>query len=441
MARRDRVVRGRVIVGVVGPIVPPGPAQVVDALYQLVLDGRDPQLAYGFADDGKNWSNNNRALAEWCAEMVVSIPHAAGEPVLAMAARQQWRVDSEHPVRFVLSGDYVIQVADQALGDGVEFLRRMSDVLAISTGAVTLPPLASEQPLYPILAVLRATSSGSRRRSVMPAGSVSSGHSGHAGHAGHGGHGGHADRSGRGGQTRSPWHPDVLTAAASAPRSTLQVVQGWARARDESLTVTAVLSAVLRRSLGAAGISLDRDAAVVIDLRRFLDPARRAVRGNFFSTVNLRVADPGNPGQLARAMRGALESGSAVRALLRTLVRRELFGSPATYPREVSAQPQARLVVTNLGDSGALTGLRWKAPAEERLCACLIRPDRPEDISLVVLGSADALHVSASFHGTTFAPERVQRALDEALRDPVALLNNKHISSNKSLGIAPDAPR
>jgi hypothetical protein len=406
MARRDRVVRGRVIVGVIGPIAAPGPAQVVEALYRLVLDGRDPQLAYGFAEDGKNWSNNDHSLAEWCAEMVVSVPFATPESVLAIAARQQWRVDAEHPVRFVLSGDYVIQVADQALGDGVDFLRRMSDVLAFSAGEAPLTPLAAEQPQFPLLAALRASSSGWRHRSIVPTGYLA------------------RRRTDRGKRSRSLWHPDVVAVAASAPRSTLQVMQSWAHARDESLTVTAVLSAVLRRSLSAAGISLGGDAAVVVDLRRFLDPARGTVRGNFFSVVNLRVADPGNPGQLTRAIRSALESGSAARALLRTLVHRELFGAPTKVALEVSAVPRARLVFNNLGDTGALRGVRWKAPAEGRVCACLIRPDRPEDIMLVVLGLADALHVSASFHGTSFAPDRVQRALNEALRAPLALLEN-----------------
>jgi hypothetical protein len=413
MARRDRVVRGRVIVGVIGPITAPSPAQVVEALYQLVLDRRDPQLAYGFAEDGKNWSNNDHALADWCAEMVVSIPFATPESVLAIAARQQWRVDAEHPVRFVLSGDYVIQVADQALGDGVDFFRRMWDVLAFATGATPITPVAVEPPQFPVLAALRASSSGLRHPSVVAAGHLP------------------RRRAGARRRTKSPWHPDVLAVAASAPRSSLQVIRGWARARDESLTVTAVLSAVVRRSLGAAGVSLDTDAAVVVDLRRFLAPTAGTVRGNFSSTVNLRVSDPGDPGQLVRAIRSALQSGSAVRALLRSIVRRELFGAPARVPLEVSTEPQARLVFNNLGNCGALPGLRWKAPPEGRLCVCLMRPDRPEDISLVVLGLADALHVSASFHATTFAPDRIQRALNGALRDPVALLGDS------SLDLAP----
>ena len=453
MARRDRLVRGQVIVGVVGPIVAPDAVDLVDALRHRLGDGRDPRLGFGFAEDGKSWSINDHEPAEWCAEMVVSIPPETPESILAIAARQIWRVDTEHPVRFVLCGDYVIQVADQALGDGVEFLRRMSDVLALATGGAaatarngmqpTVTPSiaalrsAAQRPTaqrtaalrksgrrptllrpgaelrYPLLAVLRASASTprvstagrtpgrspSRRLTPDVPRSVS--------------------------REKSLWHPDVVVAAASAPRIAITRLRDWAQTRREPVTFSAVVSALLHRAFGRTGVPLASDVAVVVNLRRYLDPERGDVAGNFFSTLRLRVSDPGAPEQVSRAIRSAVNSTRPARALLATVIGRELFGPQERFPREIPAEPRARLVVNNLGDSRALDGLDWKAPPEGRLCACLIRPERAEDIVLVVLGLADALHVSASFHGTTFAHEQVQRALELALHDPLTVLGDE----------------
>jgi len=448
MARRDRLVRGQVIVGVVGPIVAPDALNLVDALRQRLGDGRDPRLGFGFAEDGKNWSINHHEPAEWCAEMVVSIPPETPEAILAIAARQIWRVDTEHPVRFVLCGDYVIQVADQALGDGVEFLRRMSDVLALATGGVAATPrngmlpnatspvperrpaaqrtaalrsssLPSDAELrFPLLTVLRASASTPRRGSTERTQSPSS-----------------AERPSPAARStpavprpisrqKMLWHPDVVVAAASAPRTAITRLRDWARARREPATFSAVLSALLHRAFARTGVPLASDVAVVVNLRRYLDPERGDVSGNFFSTLRLRISDPGDPQQVSRAIRSAVNSTRPARALLATVIGRELFGPQERFPREISAEPRARLVVNNLGDSRALDSLDWKAPPEGRLCACLIRPERAEDIVLVVLGLADALHVSASFHGTTFAQEQVQMALELALRDPLGVLDD-----------------
>ena len=221
------------------------------------------------------------------------------------------------------------------------------------------------------------------------------------------------------------WHPDVVVAAASAPRTAITRLRDWAQTRREPATFSAVLSALLHRAFARTGVPLASDVAVVVNLRRYLDPERGDVAGNFFSTLRLRVSDVGDPEQVSRVIRSAVNSTRPARALLATVIGRELFGPPQRFPREISAEPRARLVVNNLGDSRALDSLDWKAPPEGRLCACLIRPERAEDIVLVVLGLADALHVSASFHGTTFAQEQVQRALELALRDPLGVLDDQ----------------
>jgi hypothetical protein len=444
MSRRDRLVRGQVIVGVVGPIDAPDASDLTDALRQLVMDGYDPRVGYGFAEDGKNWSINDHTPADWCEEMVVSIPSATPETILAVAARQVWRVDTEHPVRFVLSGDYVIQVADQAIGDGVEFLRRMSDVLGLATGVAPVAPRPTGSPRFPLLAVLRASAgrphhvlSGlvdrATRRTSAAVGTASPGTT-----AAHGITG--TPRAStvprysvlrplprRRVRRKTLWHPDVVVAAASTHHTVVTRLRRWAQASTEPTTFSAVLSALLRRAFERSGVPLAEHTAIVVDLRRFLHADQHEVAGNFFSTVRLRVSDPGNPAQVSRAIESAVTSTRPARALLATVLGRELFGMPERFPREIRAEPRARLVVNNLGESRALDSLAWKAPPEARLCACLIRPERAEDIVLVVLTLAEALHVSASFHGTTFAQEQVQLALDLALGDSLALLDDSGV--------------
>jgi hypothetical protein len=410
MTIRDRLMRGAAVIGMIGPLEVPAREEVVAALRRIAREGLHTRVALGFHVDGKNWSYDTQTLDEWCDEIVVTVAPATADTILALATQQAWLIDAEHPLRFVLAGDYVIQLNDHSLGDGVMFLDRLATVLHVASGDVELPSWVTTKPHGSPLVRAMKTTFVAQRGAVRELLDERK-----------------ADRSLPRESIPGPtvrWRPELVVIARSSPTSALKELQRWIRATDRTVTVAAALIVVLRRSLADAGIEMQRDTEVVYNLRRYLPADSGLVSGNFIAGLPVRVADPDDPKQVAEGIRIQLESGRPLAALALGVGRKALFGTQAELADEVHSTPRAMLVFNNLGVARSLQSLPWKTGPEERTCSFVVRSDEPDSITVLLTIIAGVIHLSASFHSNVFDEQILTAAFEHALANPVALLES-----------------
>ncbi|MCU1404344.1 MAG: hypothetical protein JWQ43_647 [Glaciihabitans sp.] len=408
MNTRDRMLRGEVVTAIIGPIVVPSRDQVVQALLTIARHGHHTRIPLGFHVDAKNWVVDDDELKSWCEGMVVTIAPATAETINSIALRQAWLVDAERPLRFVLAGDYVIQVNDHALGDGVMLMDRLTTVLRVAAGGQDLPPWVTTVPAHrPIQLALRHTflhTKSAIRRLLADR---------------------RADRSSR--ESRDigpvrPWRPELAVATATAPVASLKQIQSWIRSTDRSLTVAAALLVVLRRALESSGMELQNKTEVIYNLRRYLPPEVSLVDSNFIAGLPVQVSDPNDVKQVDEAMRRQFDSGRPLAVLLLGVIQHVIFGNQFKMPTEVGQSPRASMVFNNMGVSRSLQQLPWTAPVEGRSCNFVVRADGPEDITLIIVIVAGAIHLTAAFNSNVFDEARLSLALQEALDNPLAHL-------------------
>ena len=406
MTTRDRMLRGNVVGFGLGPIKVPDRASMVTALCAVAAYGAHTRIGFGFDPDGTHWTFDPEALEEWCSEMVTSVAPATAETVPLVVSLHLSLLDSAHPLRLLIAGDYLIVVTDHALGDPDFIVDAIAEVLSVAAGTAKISNwLHANHHRAPLPAAARNTffrrseaiSTARPRRSARIAGHTSDPVT----------------------CPRVRWHAEPAAAAASGPLAALEAVRGGSG--EGASACTAALVVVLRRALRASGIGLHPDSTVVHDLRRYLPPGGR-VAGNFRSTVALHAPDPNDITQVGRALELQRSTGRPLGALFLAVSKELVLGRRMRRPREVSVRPRARLIVSDLGADTALDGLRWTVMAERRSVAFLGNPSGPEDIHVVVVVIANVVHATASFHGNVFDEHLVQEAMRRAMNDPLSLV-------------------
>jgi hypothetical protein len=409
MTLRDQLMRGEAVIGIVGPIEVPDRAAFVKALYTLALCGPQTRIGLGFDLDAKNWRYDPATLAQWCDDTVLTLPAVSAETVVSVASRQAWLLDAEHPLRFALAGDYVIQVNDHALGDGVLFVDRLAAVIRMASGEPQLPDWAVRVPgRSPLLTAATSTfvrTKGAvralvanRRAEVVDANAPDSS------------------------ETES-WRPDIAVLVATIPADGMANIKRWSSALDPSLSISSALIVLVRRALEQAEVPLWRDTTVIYNLRRYLPSEACDVDGNFIAGLPIRVDDPNDVQAVAAGMKGHIETGRPLAALVIGVVRAAVFGVPLTLWRRVTSHPQVALVFNNLGRAKPLETLPWRVPPAERSCIIVTRPGGPEEAIALVAMVDGVLHVTFTFHSNVFDVDRVKAALLLLETNPVALLS------------------
>jgi hypothetical protein len=409
MTLRDQLLRGEPVVGIVGPVAVPDRAAFVRALHTLALCGPHTRIGLGFNLDGKNWRYDSSTLAQWCEEIVVSVPPVTAETVVGVANRQAWLLDAEHPLRFALAGDYVIQVNDHALGDGVLFVDRIAAVIRMANGAAELPVWATRVPTtHPLRRAV--TSTFLRHRRAVPALLANRRSE-------------QVDVTARPSSDTEPWRPDMAVLVASIAPDRISAIKRWSAAVDPTMSLSSALMIVVRRALEAAAVPLARDTSVIYNLRRYLPADASDVSGNFIAGLPLRVRDPNDVRAVAAMMRGQIDTGRPLAALVVGVVRAAIFGVPLTLWRRVSTEPRMNLLFNNLGRAAPFEALPWLVEPAERSCVIVTRPGDPEEVIALVAMVDGVLHVTVTFHGNVFDVDRVGQALRLLETDPVALLS------------------
>jgi hypothetical protein len=409
MTLRDQLLRGEAVIGIVGPVDVPDRAAFVKALHTLALCGPQTRIGLGFDLDGKSWRYDPGSLAQWCDDIVVTVPPVTADSVVAVASRQAWLLDAEHPLRFALAGDYVIQVNDHALGDGVLFVDRLAAVIRMASGETELPVWATR---VPARSPLRAAVTSTFLRGNGAIGALFANRRAEG-------------RSAAALTTRDSvvWRPDIAVLASTISAQRMAEIKQWNAAVDPTLSISAALIVGVRRALEAAAVPLRRDTVVIYNLRRYLPADACDVDGNFIAGLPVRVEDPHDVRAVAAGMAGQIASGRPLAALTIGVVRAAIFGVPLTLWRRVTARPQMELVFNNLGRAKPLESLPWRVPPAERTCVIVTRPDGPEEAIALVAMVDGVLHVTVTFHRNVFDVEQVQDALRLLESDPVALLN------------------
>lgn len=411
MTTRDRLLRGSSVVGAFGPIEMPSRDAIVRALRRIAAAGPNTRVGLGFDADGKNWTWDDDTLDEWCDEMVVSIAPASPQTIGTVAGGQRFRVEGAHPLCFVIAGDFIIEINDHALGDGVLFLDRLATTLQFAAGADEAPSwLAAKSERFPVLVAARETFL--RGKAVRKALFASR----------------RADRaipnepkSG----ARIPWHPEATMVTASASPTALKELQKWIRETDKTLTVSTALIVLLRRALEGAGLTLQRDTSMIYDLRRYLPEGRNRVSGNFIAGLPLRVQDPLDLQQISGVLRTHTASGRPLAALMVGIARHLVVGAPRQRDTTVRAQPRAHFVFNNMGMPRTLQQLPWSAPPDHRVSLSMVVPGGPEDIVVLASIVAGVISVTASFHSNVFDELVVEEALQRAMLNPLVLMGSR----------------
>jgi hypothetical protein len=408
MTLRDQLLRGDPVVGVLGPMHLPPREDIVRAVRTVAAAGPHTRVALGFAADAKYWHIDPTNLEEWCEEIVVSVPPVNADAIVALANRQAWLLDAQHPLRIILAGDYIIQVNDHALGDGVLFVDRLATIISLATGVRTLPYWVSTAPApNPLRRAVRHTLA--HRGAIAALTAERRADRAHA-------------RAHPGRSTGVPreWRPDLSIVATRVAATRMAAFKS--AARGSAATLSASLIVALRSALRSEDVPLSRDAMVIYNLRRYLPEGENVVSGNFVSGLLVRAANPDDAESLSDAMRVQIESARPLAALVVGVVKAGLVGVPSRLWRSVGDRPSANLVFNNLGRAEAFDGLPWTASPDDRTCAIITRPGSPEDVTILMVMVAGVLHVTASFHANVLNEEAVNRALARFAADPVALL-------------------
>jgi hypothetical protein len=410
MTLRDRLLRGDPVVGVLGPMrVPPRDA-IVRAVREIAQAGPHTRVALGFDADGRSWHAATDDLDAWCEEIVVSVPAPAVDDIVAFANRQAWLLDAHHPLRIILAGDYVVQVNDHALGDGVLFVERLAAIISLAAGATVVPDwLATVPERFPLRRAVRHTLGNRRALAALLSERRDDQVRARAYPA--------ADE----GPVR-PWRPDmgIVVTRVPAPRMS----EFRAAVQGTSATLTSALIVVMRRALRAEEIALARDTSVIYNLRRYLPDGTATVDGNFVSGLPIRAHDPDDPVSVAAVMREQIASARPLAALVVGVVKATVVGLPSRLWQVVTETPAAHLMFNNLGKAEAFDGLPWTTSPGDRTSAIINRPGGPADLSVLVVMVAGVLHVTASFHSNVLDEAAVQRAFDRFAADPVGLLQD-----------------
>jgi len=410
MNTRDRLLRGEIVIAILGPLKLPERESFVRALRTIASAGPHTRVGLGFHADGRNWVFDRSQLDQWCDDLVLTVRTATAETVHAVAMQQTWLVDAEHPLRFVLAGDYIIQVNDHSIGDGATLLDRLSTVVKLACGDDDIPAWVTNPPrTLPLVRALE--NSFVRNRGGVRALLANR----------------KADRA----QPRVrdtgeliPWRPELAASVAASPPSALKSIQRWIRETDRSVTVAGALVVLLRRAFETSGMEVQRDTTMVYNLRRYLPEDGGALTGNLISGLPLRVDDGNNPKQVSDAIARQLDSGRPLVALVIGVVRRAIFGGDFVLAGQVHAVPRVQLVFNNMGVARALQQLPWTTAVDERTVSFVVRPDEPEDITVIVAIVGGVIHLTASFHANVFSEAAVTEVLQRALDNPLALLES-----------------
>jgi hypothetical protein len=220
-----------------------------------------------------------------------------------------------------------------------------------------------------------------------------------------------------------PWHAQPTFAFARSDDGLVARLRAWRDAHAPGASIAAVVTAATCAALARAGLAVDDTGMyMLVDARRYL-PADTVVRGNFAVGQFLAPADPTSPGDVHAALQAAIDAGRPL-STLAVCDMKTLLGHTVTPDgaRRRAADPRIRLSMSHVRSADFLYRLPWDGAGRERRISTVGAPGAPEGMTVNSNEHQGVLHLTASFHATTFAPTAVADAIELVCQRPESVL-------------------
>jgi hypothetical protein len=405
MAVNDKMAGQSTIVGVVGPIRMPPRDALVAALLKIAELGPGARAGLRFDRPGSGWVYDPATLAAWCDSLITVVDSLVGDDAVTAAVRYGGSIDDSRPLRFLIAGDYLIQLYEHSLGDSTLLLGLLGTVVSVAGGDPLPGWLSVPSAAHPITAALWHTFGRHPRQvsALLAARSED------------------APPPRAAAPRQRAWTPSPAIAYVAIPALSMRTIRDWCRRAGNGPTTTAVMLVLLRRALRQEGLPAAATCTVVYDVRRYLPDGLSTVQ-NLITGIPLSVADPDDPWQVAAGIRGTVESGRPLAALAAGAAKRMVRPAARAAPTSVSTEPSAELVLSNMGVSRVLQRLPWIDPGGDRHAVFGVQPVGPAQFSVLMLLIDGVAHLTASFHDNVLDPAAVDRALRLVAARPESLL-------------------
>ncbi|MCO8272756.1 lipopolysaccharide biosynthesis protein [Actinoplanes sp. TRM 88003] len=233
------------------------------------------------------------------------------------------------------------------------------------------------------------------------------------------------------------WQPN-LTVRSARSATTLKLMRKWRDEYSPGVTTSAITFAAFTAALHQLGLKPDTGGATFLaDGRRFLDKDTR-IDSNFCMGPYLSPQNMMDPASINTTIKNELATGRILTMMVLREGKIALDGAPGMpdpYPSELAIPPRPRLTFSNQGRHDLLGDLPWSVGPEWRVNLSVPTLNSPEGVTLTTSEMNGVLHLEATFHGSTFDPNLISKAMEMVLTDPSALIMNARRESEEQTQI------
>ncbi len=406
IAGRDRMWIGAHSVFVFGPLHVPEVDAVRAALRELAGAVPDHRLFHRPDHNYRRWRSVTGAeIDNHCERMVTMLGDTVDNSDLEWILEQQYAAyEDDVPFRFALGSDTVALSLAHPLGDARLAIEAGSELLSAAVEQRAPTGLHEPSVRMPLARALgdyygrkpRRIRATLRTPRTPPPGPVP-------------------------GTRPHPWQPEFAVASGVIPKSALADMRRWRVRNAPGVTRTLVVFAAARAAVEATGM---RPASAgfytVVDNRKFL-PTGGHLDGNFTIGIYLEPADSRDPSAISAALEAAIANGRPL-ATMSLLTGFAQVGRIAALTDHALFPAHPSLVLNHLGRLRGFEKLPWRNGGADARYLSATTQRQPDFLTFQFAEMLGRVHVTATFHASTFDRTLVRTAVDTLCADPVGLL-------------------
>ena len=389
---RDRVLAGNSMSFAVGPLVSLSRQKVVDAVYAVALEGKQHRVGLMYGEDAKSLLWDERLLRQIAEDMVEEVAPLSQEEIAQLCVKEANRKGST-PLRFVVSGDYIIEVIDHIVFDATETFQVFKSVIQkLQEPAAALDERKLEpNPIWSAFwntfrmdrQKLRAALSA-RKASLYP--------------------------SAPAGQIREIERKDGLVLSVMSVENAREVQKS---ARSSGGSLNSVLLAALVNRISAEGIPFSA-VRTTHNLRQWL-PNNAAAAGNFIAAQHVNGS---TSAEIAKQIE--LSKTTAAPLLAGTLgaVRNIISGTKNDISPKAIYDGRMQLTFSGLGVVRTLETLPWKSK-EEHFYVGFTKPGPGGELTINAVKMKNKVYISGSYNAAAYPPLLMQQIFDDVAAEPI----------------------
>lgn len=390
---RDRVLAGNAMSFAVGPLAELTRERFVEAVYAVAREGVQHRVGLLYGADPRTLLWDEALLRQTAEEMVEQVPAMTQAELVDFCVREANR-KTKAPLRFVLAGDYVVEVVDHAISDATETFQAFKSVIQkLQDPAAKLDERKlTENPTWAafwgtfrlnrekLLAALSA------RRSALYAGAPA-------------------------GQTRAVGRRDGLVLSVMSVEQAREIQK---HIRTAGGNLNSVLLAALMNRIRAAEIPFSA-VRTTYNLRQWL-PQGCVAGGNFIAAQ--QVAG-GTPKEIAAQI--DLNNATAAPLLAATIgaVRNTVAGSKEHGAgKTMQHDGRMQLTFSGLGVVRTLETLPWKSK-EDHFYVGFTKPGPAGELTINAVKMKNKVYISGSYNAEAFSADLMQQVFDDVAAEPI----------------------